>query len=193
MSSVDLFLSSVWEPWFETFFTGKADLKLRRDMAYNPPKAIDAIREAFRSSGGFYYNGAKTTDVIAATGLSWDSICAKCDDDVDGHLQLPIEAARELVATIEARPLTRARYTRYLLGAGFGRDGPIQKYIDLVCKDQGQPPVVLRDHLSSADIDGLFATILERRAELLGLLRKSVERNEPLLLERRPCAQSSSK
>jgi len=111
MSSVDLFLSSVWESWFATFFTGKADLKLRREMAYNPPKAMDAIREAFRSSGGFYHNGATTADVIAAIGLSWDSIYAKCDDDVDGHLQLSVEAARELVATIEARPLTRARGT----------------------------------------------------------------------------------
>ena len=65
---------------------------------------------------------------------------------------------------------------------GFGRDGPIQKYVDLICKDQGQPPVILLDHLSSTDIDGLFATISERRAELLSLLRKSIERNEPLLL-----------
>jgi len=48
--------------------------------------------------------------------------------------------------------------------------------------DAGQPPAPAPKNLSPEDVDKLLAQVTERREQLLALLRKSVELNEPLIV-----------
>jgi hypothetical protein len=87
-----------------------------------------------------------------------------------------------LISALEARPLTREQYTRRLLELGYGRSGPVQKFVNDLLADIGQAPAPTPKNLSPEDVDQLLATTTKRREELLSLLHKSVELNEPLIV-----------
>jgi hypothetical protein len=88
----------------------------------------------------------------------------------DAEHRLPVERARELIGMLEARPLTRARYASHL-SWGHG-NGPMQKMLD---KMVGEPTPL-------PDIDEAFAFVSKKRTQLLAILRKSIELNEPLVV-----------
>jgi hypothetical protein len=162
---VDIYLNSIFEPWFEAFKGSEAERKVQAEVRESGP---DAYFDAYRSSGGYFRNAYNGSDVMAACGSSWDTVYKMCDAE---H-RLPVDRARELVAMIEARPLTREGYTRHLAHYG---PGPFQEMIDDAV---GRPPPSLGDF----DLDACFAFVCERRSQLIAILNKSIALNEPLVI-----------
>jgi hypothetical protein len=161
---VDIYLPSVWEPFFEKF-EGSAAHHIAR--SHDDPAS--AIYDAYRESGGYFRNAYNGTDVMAALGSSWNAVYAMCD----AEQRLPVERARELVAMIEARPFTRELYAHHLLHHGYG---PIQEMMNnIVAEATGEvtPP---------PDVDLFFPYVAAKREQLLAILRKSIALNEPLLV-----------
>jgi hypothetical protein len=142
------------------------------EQDYGPIETIDdidrldtALYDSFRASGGYFRNGYNAGDVMWAMGLSWSRDVGKM---LDANRQLPIDRVQELIAKIEARPLTREVVARHIFEhmsdgcchhpiSGFGGHGP--------------PP----------DLDEMSTLLRKRRDELLIILRKSVELGEPLI------------
>jgi hypothetical protein len=126
------------------------------------------------ASGGYFRNGYNAGDVMWAMGLSWpDTVMPMLDADD----RLPIERARELLAMIEARPLTREVIGRhYLENMTNGREqhpttGPIAWIVDGAEAANKLPP----------DFDRICQFLQQKREDLLAILRKSIEMNEPLV------------
>jgi hypothetical protein len=174
----DLYLSSIWEAWLRNFERGKTAAKLRRDMS-RTRTPVDLIHDAFRTSGGAYFNGCDVTDPLAAAGLNWPDVFATCEEDYDDWLQLPVANAQALIIALEARPPSRAQFVRHLLEIGYGHSGPVQQFVNDLLADTGRPSAQTPRNFSPKEVDQLLATTTKRREELLGLLHKSVELNEP--------------
>jgi hypothetical protein len=152
---VDIYLNSIWEPFFENFKGSDLERRARE-------RGIDGFFDEYRSSGGYFRNGFNSGDVMAAIGLSWGMVFSM----LDAERRLPVERARELIGIIEERPLTRKEYARQLESY----DNPVQKMMD---EAVGKPSPL-------PDIDAAFAFVSERREQLLIILRKSIKLNEPL-------------
>jgi hypothetical protein len=69
------------------------------------------VYDAMRASGGYFRNGYNAGDVMWAMGLSWFSTVSPM---LDTERRLPVARARELLAMIEERPLTRSRVARHI-------------------------------------------------------------------------------
>jgi hypothetical protein len=161
---VDITLSSIFEPFFKNLEGSIAERRMKSDMqramaAGNIWKATQLPFDLYRSSGGYFRNAYNSSDVMAAIGLSWEIVFSM----LDAEQRLPVERARELLAMIEARPLIRKEYARHLKSYG---NGPLDEAI-------GKPSPL-------PDLDEAFAFVSERREQLLAILRKSIDLNEPL-------------
>jgi hypothetical protein len=87
---------------------------------------------------------------------------------------LPIESARDLLAMIEARPLTKERLTQHYLSHIIHgiEQHPITRWL---FRSLGGPPAI------PPDFDNLAAFLRQSRTELIAILKKSIALNEPLL------------
>ena len=170
----DIYLQSVWKPLMSPSLPPKietADLEA----------AINLQFDHMGSSGGYFRNGYNSGDIMWAMGLSWhDTVGSMLDE----RGCLPIERARELIAMIEARPLTRERVAAHVFVNKTDGVEPhpfngqlMQSMHEAVAEATGQtlPPK------APPDIDHLFRFLNTRRNQLLEILRKSIELNEPLL------------
>ena len=144
---VDIYLPSIYEP-----FVANED-NFRPVAAGDPVRYINAMFDRMRASGGYFRNGYNSGDVMWAMGLSWEGDVGPMLDE--GHC-LPIGRARELVALIEARPLTHERLGKVYLE-------------ELTDGIEPHP-----------DFEAWARFARERRAQLLALLQKSIELGEPL-------------
>jgi hypothetical protein len=106
-----------------------------------------------------------------AMGLSWPQTVGGM---LDSEGYLPVKRARELLAMIEARPLTKERLT--------------QRYFDHITQGVGQHLITgwlfrrLRELTAPPpDFDYLVAFLRQRRTELIALLKRSIALNELLL------------
>ena len=106
---VDIYLNSIWGPWSEGFQRSGRAKEIMKN-AENPVRGAEAMYDVFRSSGGYFRNGYNSGDVMWAMGLSWQDTVSPMLD-AEGHL--PVEKARELLAMIEERPLTKERLARH--------------------------------------------------------------------------------
>jgi hypothetical protein len=181
----DIYLESVWDPWFAAFeATEKARAKaLAADWktADDIRRAVDRLYDAYRSSGGYFRNGYNSGDVMWAMGLSWTETVRPM---LDAKERLPVGRARELVAMMEARPLTREGVARHIFAHMTDGVEPhpvtgrlFQKMQDEADKTMGLPP----QPALPPDFDHLFAFLSKRREDLLAILRKSIALDEPLL------------
>jgi hypothetical protein len=146
------------------------DVETTSDAASNAAAASKMFNE-MRASGAYFRNGYSSGDVMWAMGLSWPHTVGGM---LDSEGYLPVERARELLAMIEARPLTKERLT--------------QHYFDHITHGVEQHPVTgwlfrsLRGLLVlPPNFDTLAAFLRQRRTELIALLKKSAALNEPLL------------
>jgi hypothetical protein len=162
---VDIYLESI----FDAFM--KAQPQELPNPTADPKKLINAHFDLMRSSGGYFRNGYNHGDIMHAMGLSWrDTVSPMLND----HEYLPIASARELLAMIEERPITREHVA--VLIAGEDPHPEVTMVVAQVAHEHGvqpksdQPP----------NIDEHLAFLNERRGDLLALLRKSIELDEPL-------------
>jgi hypothetical protein len=178
---VDIYLQSILKPFEEKLSQVQPPL----------PSAFESF-EAFvsdhfdkmRASGGYFRNGYNAGDVMWAMGLSWDgTVKPMLNDERD----LPIPRARDLIEMIEARPLTRERVAAHIfehMTDGINEHpitGPLERVMEKVMADEhdeDSPP-----KLSPPDVDHLFGFLDKRRNELLAILRRSTELNEPLFCD----------
>jgi hypothetical protein len=146
--------------------------------------------DAARASGGYFRNGYNAGDVMWAMGLTWHGAVSPMLDyegyEGLGIGYLPIAKARELVEMIEARPLTRERVAAHIFeNMTSGKNehplsGPVLRMMEKAMAEEAgednEPP----PPLEHPDLDGLFGHLNERRDQLLTILRKSIELDEPL-------------
>ena len=161
---VDIFLNSLWQPFEAKYKEPKLD---ERD----PEASMNRIYDEMRASDGYFRNGYNSGDVMWAMGLSWANVRLMLDSD----FFLPVASARELIDTIEAHPLTRERVAAHIsehMAGGVDQPGNIQQMLEDMI---GRPR-----SLEVPDTDRLFAFLNARRDQLLTILRKSVDLNEPL-------------
>jgi hypothetical protein len=114
-----------------------------------------SIIDDFRASGGYFRNGYNRGDVMAAMLIGWRQVAQMLDDR--GYL--PVDCAGELVGEIEKRPLSREHVVKHVVGDHL--------------YEGGTPP-------TEKETDDLVTFLNMRRDELLAILRKSIELNEPL-------------
>jgi hypothetical protein len=160
---VDIFLNSIWEP-FEAKYEPKID-------SSDPEESMNCAYDDMRASGGYFRNGYNCGDIMWAMGLSWSDVRLM----LDSKFFLPIARASELLDMVEAHPLTREKVEAHvsehiMTNDTKGRDMQ-QMLQDMIGKTQKKEP---------PDLDYLFAFLNTRRDQLLEILRKSIELNEPL-------------
>jgi hypothetical protein len=180
---VDITLNSIWEPWFADFEARNGFEALlgdkKKDTAAEGLARASRIYHAYESSGGYFRNGYNTGDVMWAMGLSWRGTVRPM---LDGEHRLPVDRARELVAMIEERPLTRERVAQHALenmddDEQHPLTGPIMAMAHRAEEEAlGRP----RPPMMPPDFEELFGFLSRKREVLLALLRKSIELNEPL-------------
>jgi hypothetical protein len=156
----DIYLQSIYEPWMAEYEKQPLPALGRIDSTEDLLAACSNAFDDFRASGGYFRNGYNSGDVMMAMGLSWWGTVLPMLD-ADGRL--PIDRARELLAMIEARPLTREVVALHYLA---------------MAEAMAQPHA---DRDRRAEIDSLHRFVVQRREELLTILRKSIELNEPLV------------
>jgi hypothetical protein len=174
----DIYLESIFNPFAETL-----SRRPKPEPDVDPEKLIAGIYDAMRASGGYFRNGYNSGDVMWAMGLSWHGTVVPMLDD-NGYL--PVGCARELVSMIEARPLTRESVAAHLFANMTDGVEPhpltgqlMQSMEEAMADATGQtlpwktPP----------DFDHLFQVLNTRRGELLTILRKAIDLNEPLLCD----------
>jgi hypothetical protein len=138
---------------------------------------LNSTRKRFRNS----YNDS---DVMWAMGLSWRDTVRPILD-ADGRL--PVQRARELLALIEEHPLTDPWLTEhYVQRVGTGGNEP--PTAELVAVSDWEVPEGMRTQLRlppglrlGPPIDVWAEFLQKRRDELIAILRKSIELDEPLV------------
>jgi hypothetical protein len=168
---VDIYLRSVYPPDSDpaTYLpAGPLDRS-------NPVAALNAMYAKAQATGGYFRNAYNTTDVMWVMGLSWhDTVAPMLHGENKG--ELPIARARELVALIEARPLSSERLTdHYFSKMTEGIDpSPIGHIHNHVAEVLGHPVV-------PPDFEAWAQHVHAKRETLLALLRKSIDMDEPLV------------
>jgi hypothetical protein len=166
---VDIYLNSIWNPWVDTHQQDLldhhgSDAETVEDFIHDLHRISEEFFEKARSSGGYFRNGYNSGDVMWAMGLSWRDDVGKM---LDSEGRLPIDHARDLIAKIEARPLTRERVAQHIFE--HLSDGSVTYRTGFT--EYGAPP----------DLDEMSGFLCKRRDELLVILRKSIELGEPLV------------
>jgi hypothetical protein len=178
---VDIYLESRMKPFNEELARTRPPPP-QSDSSEEFLAFVDTFFDNMRASGGYFQNAYNSGDVMWAMGLSWEGTVSPMLDERD---YLPIERARALVAMIEARPLTRKQVAAHMfenMTAGVQQhpiSGPLirlhEKFLAAEVGEETPPK------LKPPDFDHLFSFLNQRRDELLTILRKSIELNEPLL------------
>lgn len=178
----DIYLWSIYEPFVEA---RRARPQQKIDVREIGPEDARRIMEEhydeLRASGGYFRNGYNSGDIMWAIGLSWGVTVGGM---LDGDGCLSVENARRLLTMIESRPLTRQTVAEHIfknIGDGYCGDHPtmggLRKFLqqsDDVYINPGPTRV------DPSEVDTLMAYLTRRRDELMALLRKSIELNEPL-------------
>jgi hypothetical protein len=148
----ELYLDSILEPFLESC----GDLK-----------TTDV--EDWEISGGYFRNSYNANDVMWAMGLSWWDLVIPM---LDENGLLPIARARELVAMIEARPLTREALARHFLENVVDGDNkhPISSLVvhDLITRAISVPKTL------PPEFESFASFLVKKRADLLTFLKKSI-------------------
>jgi hypothetical protein len=159
----DLYIESQWAPQSERVISEAGD----------GPDAINKFYQAARATGAYFHNSYNVYDVMFAMGLSWWKTAIPMLED-NG---LPIHRARELVDMIEARPLNKQTFSRHYFEVATGTTNPIIAplihNLPAETDKPSQPPV--------PSFEELLSVLQRRRDELLAILRKSIELNEPVV------------
>jgi hypothetical protein len=166
---VDIYLKSVWEPFWEKCEKDLESLSPRPEE--DPAAWLESMFAYYESSGGYLRNAYNASDVMWAMGMSWKDVYKMLDKEG----RLPIECARKLVAAIEERPLTDEQIGAHVYKHMTGgiNEHPVSGAIDILANDEERLP---------PDFEVLAKVLREKREALLAILRKSIELNEPLLV-----------
>jgi hypothetical protein len=171
----DIYLQSIFKPFMKKFsgihFDPETD---------HPEDFMNAHFDALRSSGGYFRNGYNHGDVMYAMGLSWHDTVSPM---LNKRGRLPVARARKLLAMIEARPISREHVVVLMTAGDDPHPGVTQllRMVDEVAKETG---VAVETSVEKPlDIDHVHGFLNTRRDQLLVILRKSIELNEPLYCE----------
>jgi hypothetical protein len=173
---VDIQLDSIFLPWLDRY-------EFKPPTINGAADAIDYLNGIYRdyeSTGAYFRNAYNESDVMWAMGLSWyDDVFPLLD--ADG--KLPIAAARDLLAKIEARPLTRERCSAHIYAnmtngqrTYQGRKSSQQMLDEMAAAATGlelaeaEPP----------EIEEFMPWWNRKRGTLMALLRRSIELGVPL-------------
>jgi hypothetical protein len=173
---LDIWLPSIFDyadgDATERLFDNRQELQVAK-AGGDPSAILDAIYDTLRATGGYYREGYNRTGLLPALGLDWDDIIAQLLD----RTILPVDHAKMLLAELEARSPTPDKARRILECLDVPRKaGAIERLVH-GNTDQFEPPP--REELE-AEIQNLYHHWIERRSGLMSLLRKAIERDEPL-------------
>ena len=139
------------------------------------PECVDFTQcECLKDSGGYFRDAYNAWDLLWALGLGWNKDVLPML--ITDERLLPISAVGGLIAAIEERPLTRERVESHYLENVC--DGIVRHPVTaaLVVAATGAP-----GRFSPPDFASYYAALLKKREQLLALLRKSIELDEPLI------------
>jgi ProQ/FINO family len=71
---VDIYLKSIFDPWFEAFEARAEGQAIMRAHADDPIQGLDCIYDTYCSTGAYFRNGYNAGDVMWAMGLSWNDV-----------------------------------------------------------------------------------------------------------------------
>jgi hypothetical protein len=135
---------------------------------------------ALAATGGCFRNGYNAGDLMFALGRSWDEVYQMLDTE----RRLPIEKARELLAILEATPLSVQFVANYIAkhwSSGknthpvTGGLSALMEEVEGEAGDQSYP-----QYTEPPDLEDLHAFLNRKRDQLMALLRKSIQLNEPV-------------
>ena len=160
----DLELRSVIEP----FVADKANFRLPHDA--DPVASMETLYNRLTATGGYFRNGYNSGDIMWVMGLSWNGTVLPM---LDAEQRLPIERAGELIALIEANPMSDEQLAAvYLEQLTNGVEPhPVGRLVDQACGVGPKDP---------PDFAVWAGFVRRKRNELLTLLRKSIALGEPL-------------
>jgi hypothetical protein len=149
-----------------------ADLRdVRRrglDDAQATRDASQKVFDEYAATGGYFRDPYNRFSLLPVLGMSWQR-------DVDPLLlqtgELPIPAARVLLAELESRHVTEQGIENVLLGPPTGMTAFVENLIG------GREEVT---ELSDDDRAEAWEWFTTKRKQLIALLRRSIELNEPL-------------
>ena len=127
--------------------------------------SLGEIRELY-AAGAYFRDDDGPLDLMAAMDLSWQYDIV---ENLNGSGELPIAAARNVIAKIKSQPLTNERLALHysqILPAWH----PSRSF------ERGIPCVHLPPHLLT-----FSRSLVHRRSQLLSILKVSVEWDEPLV------------
>jgi hypothetical protein len=124
----------------------------------------ERVYDAMRATGAYYREGDNGRGLLSLLGLSWHEIM----DSLEDRTTLPPTRARHLLAELEKRPFTKA-----MLFAERQE----------TATEQPMPPSPREFDLSEEQINEACSLYAKRRQELMALLRRAIERNEPLRID----------
>ena len=134
--------------------------------------------------GKHFRNSYNDSDVMWAMGLSWWGTVGLM---LDPNGRLPVQRARELLALIEERPLTEERLTEHCMRnmcAGGGEPPTTDPFEILAVSSRELPEgtgLCFPAGIRLGPLYDVWTRFLRRRREdLIAILRKSIERDEPL-------------
>jgi hypothetical protein len=141
------------------------------------------------SIGKYFRNSYNDEDVMRAMGLSWWGTVLPMLYDVEQRTWLPVQRARELLALIEARPLTdeglALHYSAHIT-SGLNEHpitGPIESILAASLpelNDGNAGPSLPPDFFVPPDFESWARSLRECREDLIAILRKSIELNKEL-------------
>jgi hypothetical protein len=170
----DIALLSVWTPFRVTTIDPMEPPEIESGAdAVAFQNFIYALSE---TSGGYFRNAYNENDVMAAMGMSWwGTVLPMLDDDC----RLPIDKAKELIAMIEAKPLTKDTLGRHYLEMSSGMYS--HRGIDKLKAELKREGHEVHEREFDVRFDDYLRVVNTKRDRLLAILRRSVELDEPLL------------
>jgi hypothetical protein len=130
------------------------------------------IYDALRATGGYYREAYNGHGLLAVIGMSWTEILNSLGDPS----LLPPCRARDLLAELEARPIT---YPMVRGQCRNDRDARLVRVLEAACALAPQPQPN-KDRYSDLDCGEVYGHYVARRNQLMALLRTAIERDEPL-------------
>jgi hypothetical protein len=161
------------------------DIYLNSIFAIEPDQGERPQQSA--EASGYFRSSYNDGDVMWAMGLSWwGTVLPMLEED----RWLPVEKARELLAMIEERPLTNQRLTRHYSEhiTSSVNQHPVTGPLEMVLAasvpklSDGNTGLALPpEFFSPPDFEGWAQFLRKSRDELIAMLRKSIELDEPLV------------
>jgi hypothetical protein len=166
----DIYLRSVMTEEFETAIVDRELRDLTPGTSFDTANAMYA---ALAETGGYFRDPYNRFNLLNALGMDWGEVQPLLSPD----RKLPIEGARRLLAELERRWVMQGAVDNAMLGPA---NTPLGKMLEEVAAVLPEGSVWPRQAKPGEDWSEVLPWLSKKRSQLIALLRRSIELNEPL-------------